>query len=571
MAEATTGNNLSGLSQNTGIVSRISTSISNVRKITSDPAVQKSIPLIFGVIVAFIGLIVFFTMQKSDMTTLFASLPESEKAAVIQTLKQNGVDVSLNPTTGEVIVPVAEYHESRMLLAGEGLPSSVPNGYDTLGDMPMGTSRSVEAVKIKQSLEAELSRSINHISGISSARVHLAIPEKTVFAREIAHPSASIFVKLSNGRSLGRQQVQSIVHLVASSVPNLPSENITVVDQFGELLSKPSSDSSATASNEQMSQTMRLGEIYRSRIISLLTPIVGAGNLKAEVNVDMNFTKSEITEESVDPKGNALRSEQTSLDESANPEARGIPGALSNAPPLAPDLKKEVPENKSAGANLKQRSQTSVKNYEVSRKVETTTAQYGQITKIKAAVIIREMKSVSPEGTVTFEKFSDEKLVEIKSLVQEALGFDETRGDSVTVTSSPFVDALEAEIVPWYENESIKELAQQLATVLILAIVIFGALHPLLKRVLVPAGYTSGVGSVALDEEDDVDEKIEVQEGESLEDIKAKLKPKKSSISAEMLDTANTYDDKVAVIRMIVGDEAGRVSSVFKGMIEKDS
>ena len=571
MAEATTGNNLSGISQNTGIVSRISTSISNVRKITSDPAVQKSIPLIFGVIVAFIGLIVFFTMQKSDMTTLFASLPESEKAAVIQTLKQNGVDVSLNPTTGEVIVPVADYHESRMLLAGEGLPSSVPNGYDTLGDMPMGTSRSVEAIKIKQSLEAELSRSINHISGISSARVHLAIPEKTVFAREIALPSASVFVKLSNGRSLGRQQVQSIVHLVASSVPNLPSENITVVDQFGELLSRPSSDSSTTASDEQMSQTMRLGEIYRSRIISLLTPIVGAGNLKAEVNVDMNFTKRETTEESVDPKGNALRSEQTSLDESANPEARGIPGALSNAPPLAPDLTQETPESKGVGANLKQRSQTSVKNYEVSRKVETTTAQYGKITKIKAAVIIREMKTVSPEGTVTFEKFSDEKLSEIKSLVQEALGFDEARGDSVTVTSSPFVDALEEEVAPWYENESIKELAQQLATVLILAIVVFGALHPLLKRVLVPAGSTAGVGSMALDEEDDADEKIEVQEGESLEDIKAKLKPKKSSISAEMLDTANTYDDKVAVIRMIVGDEAGRVSSVFKSMIDKDS
>ena len=571
MAEATTGNNLAGINQGTGIVSRISSSISNVRKMTSDPAVQKSIPLIFGVIVAFIGLIVFFTMQKSDMTTLFASLPESEKANVIQTLKQNGVDVSLNPSTGEVIVPVKDYHESRMLLAGEGLPSSVPDGYDTLGDMPMGTSRSVEAIKIKQSLEAELARSVNHISGISSARVHLAIPEKTVFAREIALPSASVFVKLSNGRSLGRQQVQSIVHLVASSVPNLPSENITVVDQFGELLSKPSKDVATSASNEQMSQTMRLGEIYRSRIISLLTPIVGAGNLKAEINVDMNFTKREITEESVDPKGNALRSEQTSLDESANPEARGIPGALSNAPPLAPDLKTKVPEGKDAGGSLKQRSQTSVKNYEVSRKVETTTAQYGEIKKIKAAVIIREKKIVTPEGLVTFEKFSDEKLLEIKSLVQEALGFDEVRGDSVTVTSSPFVDILEADVVPWYENESIKELAQQLATVLILAIVIFGALHPLLKRVLVPAGYTSGPGAMAADDIDDADEKIEVQEGESLEDIKAKLKPKKSAISAEMLDTANTYDDKVAVIRMIVGDEAGRVSSVFKGMMEQDS
>jgi flagellar M-ring protein FliF len=571
MAEATTGNNIAGINQGTGIISRISSSISNVRKITADPAVQKSIPLVFGVIVAFIGLIVFFTMQKPDMTTLFASLPESDKSAVIQTLKQNGVNVSLNSSTGEVIVPVKDYHQSRMLLAGEGLPSSVPDGYDNLSDMPMGTSRSVEAVRIKQSLEAELSRSINFISGISSARVHLAIPEKTVFAREVALPSASIFVKLSNGRSLGRQQVQSIVHLVASSVPNLPSENITVVDQFGVLLSKPSSDTAASASNEQMSQTIRLGEIYRSRIISLLTPVVGAGNLKAEINVDMNFTKREITEESVDPKGNALRSEQTSLDESANPEARGIPGALSNAPPLAPDLKKEVPEGQGAGSNLKQRSQTSVKNYEVSRKIETTTAQYGEIKKIKAAVIIREKKVLTPEGTFIFEKLSKEQLSEIKSLVQEALGYDEIRGDSVTVTSSPFVDALEADVVPWYENDSVKEILQQFATVLILAIVIFGALHPLLKRVLVPTGYTSGAGAMTGDEDDAADEKIEVQEGESLEDIKAKLKPKKSAISAEMLDTANTYDDKVAVIRMIVGDEAGRVSSVFKGMMERDS
>ena len=570
MAEATTGNNLAGLDQGTGIMSRVSSTFSNVRRMSADPAVQKSVPLVFGVIVAFIGIIVFFTMQKPDMTTLFASLPESEKSAVIQTLKQNGVDVSLNPSTGEVIVPLDAYHQARMLLAAEGLPASVPDGYQSLGDMPMGTSRSVEAIKIKQSLEAELARSVNFISGISSARVHLAIPEKTVFARELALPSASVFVKLSNGRSLGRQQVQSIVHLVASSVPNLPAENITVVDQFGELLSKPSSDVGSTVSNEQMSQTMRLGEIYRSRVISLLTPMVGAGNLKAEINVDMNFTKSQTTTESVDPKGNALRSEQTSLDESANPEAKGIPGALSNAPPLAPDLKQTVPDAQNAGNNLKQRSQTSVKNYEVSKKIETTTAQYGQISKIKAAVIIREKKIIAEDGTGSFEKLTDKQLLEIKSLVQEALGFDKARGDSVTVTSSPFVDIMEKEIAPWYESSAVKDLAQQLATVLILAIVIFGALHPLLKRVLVPSGFAPGAGSAADIDEDD-DDKVEVSEGESLEDIKAKLKPKKTAISAEMLDTANTYDDKVAVIRMIVGDEAGRVSSVFKRMMEKDS
>jgi flagellar M-ring protein FliF len=571
MAEATAENNLVGINQGTGVISRISSAVSNVRKITSDPAVQKSVPLVFGVIVAFIGIIVFFTMQKSEMTTLFASLPESEKSAVVQALKQNGVDVSLNPSTGEVIVPLNDYHQSRMLLAAEGLPASVPDGYQSLGDMPMGTSRSVEAIKIKQSLEAELSRSITFISGISSARVHLAIPEKTVFARELALPSASVFIKLANGRSLGRQQVQSIVHLVASSVPSLPSENITVIDQFGELLSKPSSDAGSTASDEQMSQTMRLGEIYRSRVVSLLTPMVGAGNLKAEINVDMSFTKSEITEESVDPTGNALRSEQTSLDESANPEARGIPGALSNAPPLAPDLKTETPAAQGEANNLKQRSQTSVKNYEVSRKVETTTAQYGQIKKIKAAVIIREKKIIAPDGTISFDKLSDEKILEIKSLVQEALGFDKVRGDSVTVTSSPFVDIMEVAAAPWYESDAVRDLAQQLATVLILAIVIFGALHPLLKRVLVPSGYSTGMGAMSGDDDEMDNEKIEVSEGESLEDIKAKLKPKKSSISAEMLDTANTYDDKVAVIRMIVGDEAGRVSSVFKRMMQNDN
>ena len=571
MAEATAENNLVGINQGTGVISRISSAVSNVRKITSDPAVQKSVPLIFGVIVAFIGIIVFFTMQKSEMTTLFASLPESEKSAVVQALKQNGVDVSLNPSTGEVIVPLNDYHQSRMLLAAEGLPASVPDGYQSLGDMPMGTSRSVEAIKIKQSLEAELSRSITFISGISSARVHLAIPEKTVFARELALPSASVFIKLANGRSLGRQQVQSIVHLVASSVPSLPSENITVIDQFGELLSKPSSDAGSTASDEQMSQTMRLGEIYRSRVVSLLTPMVGAGNLKAEINVDMSFTKSEITEESVDPTGNALRSEQTSLDESANPEARGIPGALSNAPPLAPDLKTETPAAQGEANNLKQRSQTSVKNYEVSRKVETTTAQYGQIKKIKAAVIIREKKIIAPDGTISFDKLSDEKILEIKSLVQEALGFDKVRGDSVTVTSSPFVDIMEVAAAPWYESDAVRDLAQQLATVLILAIVIFGALHPLLKRVLVPSGYSTGMGAMSGDDDEMDNEKIEVSEGESLEDIKAKLKPKKASISAEMLDTANTYDDKVAVIRMIVGDEAGRVSSVFKRMMQNDN
>ncbi len=566
MAETTTGTNITNT--NSGVIGRISSVFSNVKRLSADPAIQKSMPLAFGVIVTFVGIIIFFMMQKPEMTTLFSSLSESEKSQVFQTLKQNGVDVSLNPATGEVIVPLDEFHNAKMLLASQGLPSSVPDGYSSLTDMPMGTSRSVEAVKIKQTLESELSRSINYISGVSSARVHLAIPEKTVFARETALPSASVFVRLSSGRSLGRQQIQAIVHLVASSVPNLPSENVTVVDQFGELLSKPKTDSNTSASEEQIIQQMKLGEIYRARVLSLLTPLIGAGNVKAEINVDMNFTKKEITEELVDPEGNAIRSEQNSIDETGDAEARGIPGALSNQPPLTPDLKKQAPAAAGAGGNLKSRSQSSVKNYEVSKKVETTVAQVGQITRIKAAVVLREKKILAEDGSASFEKVDKAKLKEIQSLVKEAVGFDENRGDSITVTSSPFIDTMEPVSIPWYESATVKELAKQAGVVLIFAIITFGALLPLLRRVIVPASMTTG-GPGAFDDEGDDDlDKVEVQEGDSLEDIKAKLKPKKAAISAEMLDTANTYDDKVAVIRMIVGDQAGRVSNVFKNMMQ---
>ncbi len=568
MAEAT-GTELTN--NKTGFLTKISGFFSNAQKLKSDPAVQKSVPLAFGIIVTFFGILTFYFMQKPDMTTLFSSLPENEKSSVFDALKQNGVEVSLNPATGEIIVPVEDFHNAKMLLASQGLPSSVPDGYSSLNDMPMGTSRSVEAVKIKQTLEAELSKSINYISGINSARVHLAIPEKTVFARETALPSASVFIRLASGRSLGRQQVQSIVHLVSSSVPNLPSENVTVIDQFGELLSKPKTDSNISASEEQIIQQMKLGEIYRSKVISLLTPIIGAGNVKAEINVDMNFTKKEITEELVDPDGNALRSEQNNLDESGDAEAKGIPGALANQPPLKPDLKQDAPNAAGGIGNIKSRSQSSVKNYEVSKKIQTTVAQVGQITKIQAAVVVREKKIISEDGSVSYEKINSKKLDEIKLLVMETLGFDENRGDSITVKSSPFVDTLEAVTIPWYESATMKELAKQFGMILIFAIITFGALLPLLRRVVVPASFASGTATQVVsdgDFEEDL-EKVEVQEGDTLEDIKAKLKPKKQAISAEMLDTANTYDDKVAVIRMIVGDQAGRVSNVFKNMMKE--
>ncbi len=309
--------------------------LSSVRRMTSDPSIKKSMPAILSVIGVVVGLVIYVMMQQPSVSPLYAGLPENEKARVVEALKNAGVNVSIDPSTGDVLVPTSDYHTSRMTLAAQGLPESVPDGYSAIGDIPMGSSRSVESVKIKQAQEIELSRSIGEIEGVIAARVHLALPEKSVFARSAVPPSASVFVQMSNGRTLGNHQVNAIIHLVSSSVPSMAKGDVTIVDQYGNLLSKPVDDPSSVMSDSQLEHRMKLEQIYRNRIIQLVSPIVGAGNVTAQVNLDIDFTRNEITEELVDPEGGALRSMQSSLDMTAKPDAKGIPGATSNRPPNA--------------------------------------------------------------------------------------------------------------------------------------------------------------------------------------------------------------------------------------------
>jgi flagellar M-ring protein FliF len=556
---------------NQGMLSNISNSLEKFKKFSNEPAVQRSIPVMITLFVIFIGLVFFISFREPSRTTLFSTLPEHEKSRVIDVLKGNGIDVSIDRTTGEILVPSPEYYEAKMKLAAEGLPSSVPQGYDILEKIPMGTSRSVEFMKMKQTQEIELARSINEIANIIGARVHLAIPEKSVFVRDSSPPSASVFVKLADGRALSLEQIRSIVHIVSSSIPNMTSDNVTVVDQYGSLLSKPEDDPNLAMSEKQLAHRVKIESIYRERILSLVSPIVGAGNLTAQVNVEMDFTSNQTTEEIFDPESISTRSEQNSQDESTDRPARGIPGAVANQAPLAADLQVAAPET-GEPAEFKQRSSSNVKNYEVSKKLSTTVGQIGKIKKVKTAVLVKNKVIETPEGVVS-EPISDEDREKITSLVKEAVGFNEDREDTIVVTSGEFIQEMDVISKKWYEESWFQNMMGQLSTVLILAIVTFGALKPLLNRILVPSagagGVPGGASEADLEAEESEDE-VQVQEGESLEDIKAKLKPKKSTISADMLDTANTYDDKVAVIRMIVGDEAGKVSNVFRQLMKKD-
>ena len=597
----TSTNAVNVVPQQTGLISTVGSSFRQANNFYRQPGIQRALPSIAAAIVAILGIIIFTTLQTPDRTTLFASLSESEKSRVFDALKNSGMDVQIDPATGELTVPVNDYHTAKLNLAAQGIPMQAAEGYGTLDNMPMGTSRSLENLKIKQSLEYELARSIGEIETISNARVHLAIPERSAFARNSQEPSASVFVELGAGRALNSQQVEAIVNLVSSSVPNLGKNKVSVVDQSGRLLSNAIEDPASTASELQFQYRMRIENIYRSRVERLLTPIVGPGNVSSQVNIEIDFTSIEVTEDRVLPNDTVLLSQQTSRDEEVMGKSGGIPGAISNQPPSAstfetvdqgaaattdPVTSEEANKDKTVGtyapdnsntssqqsqefSETKLRSSSEVQNFEVSRQISTKKMPSATIQKITVAVLLREQTTVDANGEVQTLKISDVEKTEIQDLVSSALGLTPERGDKVIITTRPFVtkiiDGIETK---WYEEVWLKDLANKSLMLLIITVVSLAVIRPLLSRLLTPS-QDSLKASFAEASLEDL-ENMELEEGQSLEDLKAKLKPKKATISAEMLDTANSYDDKVALIRMMVSDEAGRVSNVFKAMMQDD-
>jgi flagellar M-ring protein FliF len=575
-----------------GLLPKASRVLEDVRLLYLQPAVQRAFPVLAAAILVVLGLSLYLLLQAPQRTTLFASLPESEKAAVMDALRSTGTDVQVDPTNGDITVPIADYYNSRMSLAAQGLPQSMPDGYSVLNDMPMGTSRSVENMRLKQSQEVELARSINEIDVILASRVHLAIPERSAFARNAQNPTASVFVQVQPGRSLSQQQVMAIVNLVASSVANLPKTSVTIVDQNGRLLSDTVDDPATTLADSQLEYQLRLEQIYSTRVESLLTPIVGPGNISVQVSLDIDFTRTERTEDMVIPDQSALLSEQMALEEDLAGQSGGIPGAVSNTPPPAATLEAPAADAAAADAaangqgeeNSRVRSSNKLLNYEVSRQVMSQSSPMTKINTVHVAVLLREQQPLSeetnPEGTSPPAIGLDPSRIEdVKALVSRAVGINEERGDTLIVASLPFISP-EAVIASmdvntdavWYEDPWVQEMMRNGLMVLVLGIVTLGLIKPLLTQFLSAAGEGAHFGIVipAVAGEAVDAGNIEIEEGQTLEQIKAKMKPKKSTISAEMLDTANSYDDKVALIRMIVSDEAGRVSNVFKAMMEED-
>ena len=545
--------------------------LASVQEFLKQPAIVRSTPIMLVGLVILVGLGAIFSMREPAMTQLFPHLGEEDKALVMQNLEAQGIKGKLDASTGQLLVPRNDYYKAKMQLAAAGLPKASVTGYDLLSQLPLGASRAVEQVKLKQAQESELARSIMEIRDIEGARVHLALPERSAFVRDQTPPSASVFLRLSPGRSLSVGQVQSITHLVSSSVPYMPVDSVTVVDQSGGLLTNPSRDTEVGLSSQQLEYKSHVEKILRERVSNLLTPIVGIGNFNSEVNADIDFTRTEQTNETFDPTTQIIRSQQETIQESAEGRARGIPGATANTPPNTPALAATPPSNAAAAASAtdstRNKSSTTVRNYEVSKEVRSTRRATGDVKRLTLAVVVRSGTSVDENGKVIEKPLGDDEKGRLTQLLQEAVGYSADRGDKLTIISSSFAEEKKYESRSWYDAPWLEDAIKQIAIVLILGVVVLGALKPFLERLL----DRSMTASMRTDEPITGDgETIEVREGESLEQIKARLKPKKAAISAEMLDTANTYDDKVTLIRMLVGDDATRVTAVLKSLIQRD-
>ncbi len=436
-----------------------------------------------------IGVAVVLWSQAPNYQQLYSGLSQTDMVSVTASLQSSGVDFKMIHDTGTVLVPADQVQKLKLAMAAEGLPAGKAVGFDILDkEQSFGTSQFIEKVRYQRALEGELAMTISAMRNVQSARVHLALPKQSVFVRDRKPPTASVFVRLVSGRSLAEDQVMAITHLVASSVPDLTSENISVADHKGRLLSNKKHSSGMKLSTEQFEYKHRLESYYIKRIEEIISPMVGFEGVRAQVTADLDFTVSEQTEERFEPDNKAIRSEQITERQTNGADfAAGVPGALSNQPPenaILVDGEAGVARvTESSALNSSRRA---VRNYELNKMVSHTRNPTGTIKRLSVAVLVDERSVTNEEGVVERQPLTAEEIANITTLVKETIGFDEERGDRVSVVNSSFYVPEIAEIPEpgVMDNPLLMEWAKQLLALLVVLALIFGVLRPVLRSLV---------------------------------------------------------------------------------------
>jgi flagellar M-ring protein FliF len=408
--------------------------------ILQQPSVARILPAIIATGVVGLAAIAWLTLQSPSQAPLYAGLAETDKAAVAEALQASGIGYSLDPATGALSVDADKLHEAKMMLAGQGLPKAQPSGDAMLAALPMGASRAIEGETLRAAREADLARTIEAIDAVKVARVHLALEEPSVFVREAKPAAASVLLTLQQGRSLGEAQVRAIRHLVASSVPGLAVEQVSVIDQSGALLSGIESANSALLDLQG-----RIEARYREALVSLLTPVLGRDNFSVEVNTEVDASESQATRESFPEDGRALTREEgsNSRNNSAASSAIGIPGALANQPPPATGLSATPPTGQASVPTVPQASseENFSRSFALGREISVTHQPQGQLKRLSVAVALRQNGKSLTEAEIT----------KIDTLVKGAIGFNAERGDQVAISARPFAEIAEPDVAPWNE------------------------------------------------------------------------------------------------------------------------
>lgn len=544
----------------------IGSALQQLRAITAQPAVAKSLPALALLALAGLAAILWMSFSTPPSRDLFQGLPDQDKAAVAEALKSSGIDYSLDRDSGALTVSEDDYHQAKMLLASQGLPKSAPDGAEMINNLPLGSSRAVEGERLRSADELDLARTIEAIDAVQTARVHLAVEQPSAFLRDRSKPAASVMLTLNPGRTLSDSQVQAIVHLVASSVSGMSPDGVSVADQNGRLLSSRSDGGITDATERQVAVQAKIEERYLQSIETLLTPILGAGNFTAQVHADVDFSEMQATREGFPKEASTIRAEEgaVSSDGAQGAAAGGIPGALSNQPPPAAQvaaapggaMTPPVPGAPDAGtAGAAKRNENYNRSYAVGREVSVTRQQTGQVKRLSVAVALKNPDIGKARGA--------QDIAALEKLVKGAVGFDGGRGDVVAISARKFVPSeAEAAATSWWEAGWVAMVARNLTALAVVALLVFGLAKPLMKR-----------GSAAFAKRAETQAASRTGVSGQIADAfadHARTDPT-ARISLEMIEAANSYDTRAALIRNFVRQDPARAALVVRDLIRADS